>query len=370
MTTSTSAHGSPCPRDPRTSHAVRISEPGDLVSAVPALLGFHPHRSLVAICLTGTSVGAVMRHDLRPREPALMRTVLGQFTAVAVREGADRVLVVMVDDRLPDRAESCDLAPYGRIVDAFDELLGEQGISIAATHLVGRIEAGAPWTNLTGSVRGALPDPTASRVAVAQVLGGRAIRASRDELEAVLIPDSLGEQQDVADHIDAARERIARGDGMARSATDPVSFDRRCVELVLARIAQTASGDELTPEECAELALVLENSRARDALLALSAGSDADAAEQLWIVLARALPEPERAEPLALLGFSAYLRGDGPMAGVALCAALAADPCHRLANLLDDALQRGVRPCVLRELADVGRGIAAELGVRLPPPAD
>ncbi len=39
---------------------------------------------------------------------------------------------------------------------------------------------------------------------------------------------------------------------MARSATDPVSFDRRCVELVLARIAQPASGDELTPEECAE----------------------------------------------------------------------------------------------------------------------
>ncbi len=82
---------------------------------------------------------------------------------------------------MPDRPESCDLAPYGQIVDAFDELLGEQGISIAATHLVGRIEAGAPWTNLTGSVRGALPDPTASRVAVAQVLGGRAIRASRDE---------------------------------------------------------------------------------------------------------------------------------------------------------------------------------------------
>ncbi|MFC9517368.1 DUF4192 domain-containing protein [Nocardiaceae bacterium NPDC056970] len=370
MTTPTSAHGSPCPHDPRTSHAVRISDPGDLISAVPALLGFHPHRSLVVICLAGAAVGAVMRHDLRLGEPAVMRTVLEQFTAVAVREGADQTLVVVVDDRLSDRLELRDLAPYGEIASAFAELLGPRGIELAATHLVVRTAAGAPWADLSGSVRGVLPDPTASRVALAQVLGGRVIRASREELEAVLVPDSLDDQQRVAYLIDDARDRVARGDGVARTATDPIGADRHCLERVLARIAQTASGDEMTPEECAELALVLENPRVRDALLALSAGDDADAAEQLWIALARALPEPERAEPLALLGFSAYLRGDGPMAGVALCAALTADPCHRLANLLDDALQRGVRPGILRELAVVGRDAAADLGVRLPPPTD
>ncbi|MFM1725709.1 DUF4192 domain-containing protein [Rhodococcus sp. PAM 2766] len=367
MTTPTSAHDSPCPHDPRTARAVRISDPGDLVSAVPALLGFHPHRSLVVICLTGTSVGAVMRHDLRPGETAVMRIVLEQFTAVAVREGADRILVVMVDDRLPDRPSPCDLAPYREIVTVFDELLGAHGIEIAATHLVARIVTGAEWTGLDGTARGVLPDPTASRVAVAQVLGGRAIRASRDELEAVLLPNSLDDQQRVAYLIDDARARISCGDGVARTATDPNGVDRHGLERVLVGIARTAAGEEATTEECAELALVLENPRVRDALLALSAGAYADDAEQLWIALARALPEPERAEPLALLGFGAYLRGDGPMAGVALTAALAADPCHRLATLLDDALQRGMRPDVLRELADVGRDIAAELGVPLPP---
>lgn len=368
MKTPTSAHGSPCPRDPRTSFAVRISDPGDLISAVPALLGFHPHRSLVAICLTGTYVGAVMRHDLRLGEAAVMRVVLEQLTAVAVRESADRMLVVMVDDRLSARRTSSALAPYGEIAAAFGDLLGSNGIELAATHLAGRIEAGAPWVDLSGSVGGVLPDPTASRVAVAQVLGGRAIRASRDELEAVLAPDGLDDQERVADLIDEARDRISRDGRAPRAAADPVGSDRECLERLLTRIAQTASGEELVPEECAELVLALENPRVRDALLALSVGEHADAAEQLWIALARALPDPERAEPLALLGFGAYVRGDGPMAGVALGAALAADPCHRLANLLDDALQSGVRPDVLRELADVGRTTAAELGVRLPPP--
>ena len=38
----------------------------------------------------------------------------------------------------------------------------------------------------------------------------------------------------------------------------------------------------------------------------------------------------------------AYLRGDGPLAAVALEAALAEDPAHRMAGLLDTALQGGV----------------------------
>ncbi|WP_107985436.1 DUF4192 domain-containing protein [Rhodococcus sp. OK519] len=374
MTTSTSAHGSPCPRDaadhPRTACAVRVSEPGDLISAVPALLGFHPHRSLVAICLTGTSVGAVMRHDLRLGEAALMRVVLEQFTAVAVREGADRILIVMVDDRLPDRPEARHLERHAEIVTAFGDLLEQSGIGIAATHLAARIEAGAPWTDLSGAVGGRLPDPTASRVALAQVLGGRAIRASREELEAVLAPVPAAEQERIAVLIDDARERESCGEMMARNAADPTSVDRQGLERVLARIAQTASGENAAPEEYAELVLALESPRVRDALLALSIGEHADAAEQLWIALSRALPDPERAEPLALLGFSAYVRGDGPMAGVALYEALAADPCHRLANLLDDALQSGIRPDVLRELADVGHETATELGVRLPPTGD
>jgi hypothetical protein len=76
---------------------------------------------------------------------------------------------------------------------------------------------------------------------------------------------------------------------------------------------------------------------------------------------------PWRAEALVLLAFSAYVRGDGPLAGVALEAALCGDPTHRMAGMLDTALQTGMRPEQIRELAATGYRLADQLGVRLPP---
>jgi hypothetical protein len=69
-----------------------------------------------------------------------------------------------------------------------------------------------------------------------------------------------------------------------------------------------------------------------------------------------------------LLAFSAYARGDGPLAGVSLEAALRCRPDHRMAGMLDTALQSGMRPENIRELAASGYRLAKRLGVRLPPP--
>lgn len=379
MTTPASSHDSPFPPDAFWEGSgtgpctVRISDPGALISAVPALLGFHPHRSLVAICLSGTRVGAVLRHDLvlgaGPDSP-VMDLVLDQFAAVAVREQADRMLAVMVDDRIPVRAGQFeDLDEHRSVAERFRDVLDHAGVELAGVHVCGRIALGAPWQDLTGTSRGVLPDPTASQVAAVQVMGGRAIRGSRMELEAVIDPASPRDQARVADLIDRAREERFGESGCTPDTTDPARADRNRLEYVLSSIAQFESDEEPpSPRECAELALALEIPRVRDSLLALADGVQAAAAEQLWIHLSRVLPDPERAEPLSLLGYSAYVRGDGPMAGVALCAALAADPCHRLANLLDDALQAGLRPDRLRDLAVVGCQVAKEIGVELSPP--
>src|SRR6202008_1694069 len=97
---------------------------------------------------------------------------------------------------------------------------------------------------------------------------------------------------------------------------------------------------------------------------ALSGGERAADAETLWALLARVLPEPWRVEPLVLLAFSAYARGDGPLAGVALEAALRCGGEHRMASMLDTALQSGLRPEQIRELAKTGYRLAARLGVQ------
>ena len=53
--------------------------------------------------------------------------------------------------------------------------------------------------------------------------------------------------------------------------------------------------------------------------------------------------------------------------GVSLEAALRCEPTHRMAGMLDTALQSGMRPEQIRELAVTGYRLADRLGVRLPP---
>jgi hypothetical protein len=48
-------------------------------------------------------------------------------------------------------------------------------------------------------------------------------------------------------------------------------------------------------------------------------------------------------------------------------AALRCEPDHRMAGMLDQALQSGLRPEHIRELAITGYRLAKRLGVRLPP---
>ncbi|MGB9308995.1 MAG: DUF4192 domain-containing protein, partial [Mycobacterium sp.] len=111
----------------------------------------------------------------------------------------------------------------------------------------------------------------------------------------------------------------------------------------------------------------LSDVQVRDTLYALAVGESAGEAEALWAVLARVLPQPWRVEALVLLAFSAYARGDGPLAGVSLEAALRCEPDHRMAGMLDTALQSGLRPENIRQLAASGYRLAKRLGVRLPP---
>ncbi|MGA9374655.1 MAG: DUF4192 family protein, partial [Mycobacterium sp.] len=89
--------------------------------------------------------------------------------------------------------------------------------------------------------------------------------------------------------------------------------------------------------------------------------------ESLWALMARVLPARWRADVLALLAFSAYARGDGPLAGIALEEALRDDPAHRMAAMMDSALQSGMRPEQIRGMALSGYRTAGTLGVQLPP---
>jgi hypothetical protein len=100
----------------------------------------------------------------------------------------------------------------------------------------------------------------------------------------------------------------------------------------------------------------LQDPAVRDRALGLSLGDDAPAAETLWTECTRRAPEPLDAPPATLLAVSAWLRGDGAMANIALARALDSDPGYRLATLLHPALAACLPPAELRALIAASTG--------------
>ncbi len=232
-----------------------------------------------------------------------------------------------------------------------------------AAHVVDRVDAGGRWHCVDGcGAAGPVDDPSASPLTAAAVLDGRRLYASRADLAAVIAVD---ERRSSACSAIIAEHAASRA---AAHRADPDGRGRRDIENAIAAAGRVAAGERLADAELAELGCALTDVGVRDILYALAVGEGANDAEALWAVLVRALPGAWRVEPLVLLAFSAYTRGDGPLAGVSLQAALHCDPSHRMAGMLDTALQSGMHPEQIRELGLTGYRMADRLGVALPPP--
>ncbi len=370
----------------RAATALTMSAPGEFIAAVPALLGFRPQRSLV-VCLLLRSrkypgavyLGALARHDLDVAGCGAWVRLAGQLAAICGQEEAVGVLVLIVDDRATSpRAGGAGrrAARHRDLVGALDSALRAREVVLAQAWAVADIAPDADWWSvLDAGHRGRQSDPAASPVALAQVLDGRPIRGSRTELTAV-----VGEDVVLRHRIDAVIGAAAQAaQGRFRQALrrgTPRSYSRAALEMVLWQISTVESGEELDPRELADLAVAVRDSAVRDSLFAVALSRHCSAAEVLWARATRGLTGSDRAELATLLGYSAYARGDGPLAGVAFDAALAADPAHRIARLLDTALRTGMRPADVRKLACSGRdtasGLGVDLGITQPdePPAD
>lgn len=360
----------------------KLSDPADLMTALPALMGFVPSRSLVVVCLSGPgpsfALGPTMRHDLAPPTDVhgvhpVMVEVVTKLGELCEREDIVQAIAVIVDDT--DEVERaiassasatafgvthpCDyeaLDDHVLLMDVVDAILSQFGTELRSAHIVGRIEANAPWASFFGDTRrGVLTDHRLAPVTLASVVNGKVIRGSRDELERLLDPAPEAVRRMVETAIDTAADR-------ATERTDLESL-----QFVL-DLLQTDRIAPFGPMEIAETAWAVERITVRDMLLAVSVTSLCHQAQQLWIALTRALPDADRATAATLLGFFAYVRGEGPLAGTAFLAALASQPDHSFATLLDNALMNAMRPDFVREVASRAYDDLVDRGVELPPP--
>jgi len=326
-----------------------LNRPGTLIAALPAVLGFVPENSLVLITIDGGEMGCVMRVDLSPE----LYESTGPLAGVAAAAAPDGAIAVVVDaDGLDCRACNDD---YRQLKITLEQSLADHGIHLLDFHIVDKVVSGGRWHRLDGP-GGMVDDPTASPLAVAAVLDGRRLYAKREELHRVI------EVTDPA--ASAALAAVIRRRSAAVRLDPPDAA--RDVRDAMSAASRVIAGEELSEATIAALACALTDLQVRDTLYALAIGEGADAAEALWGLLSRTLPAPWRVEALVQLAFSAYARGDGPLAGVSLEEALRCQPTHRMAGMLDQALQSGMRPEQIRDLAVTGYRLAGQLGVRLP----
>ncbi len=335
----------------------QLNRPGALIAALPAVLGFVPENSLILVSLDSGELGSIMRIDLGER----LVDRIEHLVDVAAAAEPDAAIAVIVD---ADGAwcPGCN-EEHRELCEMLGEALAQHDIALWAAHVVDRVALGGRWHCADGcGANGGVDDPSASPLAAAAVLDGRRLYPRRADLQAVVAADDPAHSAGLAGAIE--QQAVMRE---AAHRADPVGCCRRDVEKAMAAAARVAGGQSLADAELAELSCALSDVQVRDTLYALAVGENADAAESLWAVLSRTLPQPWRVEPLVLLAFSAYARGDGPLAGVSLEAALCCEPDHRMAGMLDMALQSGLRPEHIRDLAVTGYRLAKRLGVQLPP---
>ncbi|MGY1771110.1 DUF4192 domain-containing protein [Blastococcus sp. SYSU D00813] len=327
---------------PRAS--VRVSGTGAVVAALPALLGFSPRESVVVVALDDDGLVALtVRTDLPPGpDPA---PTVRDLARRAVRGEPAAVLVVVVSEA-PDDATPLPGAP-GEVVAGLPHRAVVHDLVLALTalyvpvHDVLLVRSGRWWsydcagpccapgagTPLPGGV---------SPVAVAAIAAG-----------AVIAPDraALGARIARVPGPDPAVLAAAAGRVTAAAAAADRGWSLLVEALELCRPGAAAA---VPDPVLAAVVWALTDRDLRDRALGFALGADAAAAEVLWTECTRRAPAPLDAAPATLLAVSAWLRGDGAMADIALERALASLPGYHLAGLLTQGLAECLPPAALR----------------------
>jgi hypothetical protein len=339
---------------------VHLADPGELICAMPVMLGFRPRDSLVLAALTPGMgfrhrLGLTLRVDLPvPR----LSAALAESAAESLLLGAPESAVVLVVGTGPDdrprgrparsrgrtRRKRAAGPPRRDVAQAAVAALRARGIAPVAVLWAQRFAKGAPWACYDGCCAGTLDDPSGTAIAAHAVADGQVLFGDRSELEALVAPGEPADlrRREVLLERAFAPVGTAATDGAAARA-DPAAA--AALERLDDAVAATVRGDlRLTDDRIVALALDLRLPEVRDAAMRLCAGPDGAAAEQLWARLTRETPEPEAAVPAALLALCALLDGRGALANVALARAEQAWPTHLLTRLLRGAAAAGVHP--------------------------
>ena len=319
---------------------IRAKGPTDLLALVPGFLGFHPEDSVVVITVGDARHAFHARVDL-PDDPVGVEDLATYLTEVATRNGVKQVAVVLY-------TEDAGLAEA-----VAGELVGR--LLLAGIDVVCCVRAdGRRWWCLDGRPDdpGTVYDLRSHPLMAQTVVDGTVVLDSRRQLADTLVGTDAEETERVATLAD---EVVARLAGVFDPSLGPATtrhqlgLEGRWVRRRVCRFLD--DGERLDAHDAARLAtLVTLSLEVRDVAWAEMSHCNADQHVTLWRDLVRRVPPHVRAAPAALLGFAAWLSGDGALAWCAVECAQEAEPGYGLAGLLTQALAGAVPPSSWRPI--------------------
>lgn len=331
------------PRSDATDGAlgeIRVSGPGELLQVVPYLLGVRPEGSVVVVGLRAARVEVMVRADVS----RLVAAGRPGWVELARRVGSTAEAAVLVV--YGDHRDGTGDLPERRGVGVLTEALGRQGVEVLDALYVscGR------WRSYVcrppgccGPAAGPLrvEDPRFPVLAIARRAGLRVL-ADPAAVAADLAPPS-GAASRLRRHLERAETRFVAqvadqgGIGPWRQGVD-ARFETAGDRLATSRVSRA---------ETAALVVALADRAVRDRCWErVESGAD-ERWLSLWRHLARHAVAPYRVEPLFLFGWTAWRRGDGISARVAVECALQEDPEHRATGMLAELLRAGIDPRTL-----------------------
>ncbi len=300
--------------------------PEDVLAMVPVVLGFTPTDSLVMLTF-GAASPFHARVDL-PDRPREVREVVASLLEPVARHGVSRVLLVGYADDL-DRVERVT----GEVRDAFER---------AGVEVLGRLVAdGARWWHLPreDDEPGTAYDVSAHPFAAEAVWRGFVTHGTRTDLAATMALDPAA----VAETERALAGVVAHGASGAAEAAWAAGLVRQCV----------ATGSPPPAAALARLLAGMTDVTIRDAAWFTLGGSGAEAHVAFWTDVVRRCPPSHVPAPASVLGFAAWISGQGALAWCAVDRAREAAPDYPLAGLLAEVLTSAMPPSAWeRILAD------------------
>ena len=323
---------------------VRIGSPESMLAVIPALLGFHPDRSLVVVGATGPRgrVQVTFRYDLPdPPDVAAAATIAAHAAGILGRHQLTLAVVA-------------GYGPGPMVTPVADALVGELRRAKITLHDMLRVEHGRYWSYACQDpsccpAEGVPFDPAAHPAAQVLTAAGNTALRDRAALAATIAPAGGLAAESMRQAVRRAERRAADLTGNGSRGSGVQQLLREGLRAVSDAIGTYRRGEAISSDDqIAGLAMALTDLRVRDDAWARMIPEHVQAHLRLWTDLVRRAPARYVPAAASLLAFTAWQAGNGALANVAAQRALAADPGYSMALLLHDAIGAGVPPSAAR----------------------